>query len=448
VMSTVTLTDLLTEWIPQQRWYGAKGRPISGVDVTLLGSLDDGPMTLRLYVATVSLEDGDVQRYQVPLAERTEPWDDIGHALIGDVDGTYLYDGPHDPDAATLLLDALRDGAPVGALGFHALGDIPRGLHSRLVGVEQSNSSLVYGEDLIVKVFRRFSPGTNPDLELTRALQDAGSKHVAPVRGWYEAEVEGTPTTLAFAQTFAAQSTEGWAMATTSVRDLYAEVDLHADEVGGDFASEAHRLGTATAEVHAVLREVLPTRAADRAEAAATADTMRARLDAAVAEVAELEPYAEGLRALYDGVASADGVMTQRIHGDLHLGQVLRTGAGWILLDFEGEPARTLAERTQLMSPLRDVAGMLRSFEYAARSLLADHTFPSSLAYRANEWAGRNRSAFCDGYAEAAGRDPRDDAPLLKAFEADKAVYEVLYEAHHRPTWLSIPLSSLDALVA
>ncbi len=440
-----TLSDALATWVPAQRWYGAKGRPITSIAVSDVGELGDYPR-LVLVIAEVTLEGGEVQRYQVPLSERSEPWDDIGHALVGEVDGHWLYDAPHDPYAAPLLLTAVAEAKPVGSVGFHAIDEIPRDLHPRLVGVEQSNSSLVFGEELILKVFRRIAPGTNPDLEITRALQEAGSPHVAAVRGWYEATVAGEPTTLGFAQTFAANSSEGWSMATASVRDLYAEGDLNADEVGGDFASEAFRLGVATAEVHALLREVLPTRAADAVEATATAQQMRDRLDAAVVEVPELAPYSDSLHALYDGVADVTGVVAQRVHGDFHLGQVLRTGGGWLLLDFEGEPARPLAERTQLMSPLRDVAGMLRSFEYAARSLLADHTFPSSLAYRAGEWAERNRTAFCDGYADAAGRDPRDDALLLKAFEADKAVYEVVYEARHRPSWLTIPLSSLEAL--
>jgi maltokinase len=237
-------------------------------------------------------------------------------------------------------------------------------------------------------------------------------------------------------------------MATASVRDLFAEGDLHADEVGGDFASEAERLGAATAEVHALMARTLPSRTAGPDDSQATARQLHERLDAATAVVSELAPYADAIRAAYAEIAElTDPVPIQRVHGDLHLGQVLRTQDGWVLLDFEGEPARTLAERTALMSPLRDVAGMLRSFDYAARHLLAERPGEQHLAYRAAEWAERNRTAFCDGYASAAGSDPRKASVLLRAFELDKAVYEVVYEARNRPSWLPIPLGSIERLV-
>jgi len=200
--------------------------------------------------------------------------------------------------------------------------------------------------------------------------------------------------------------------------------------------------------VHRVLADVLPTAMASPEESQATAMAMQQRLTHAIDEVPGLAPFESSLRDAFTAVAGIDvGVPTQRIHGDYHLGQVLRTDAGWVLLDFEGEPAKPLAERTALMTPMRDVAGMMRSFDYAARALLTDHPFEPALEYRAMEWAQRNRDAFCDGYAGASGRDPRMEPVLLRACELDKAVYEVMYEARHRPSWLAIPLGSIARLV-
>jgi trehalose synthase-fused probable maltokinase len=244
-------------------------------------------------------------------------------------------------------------------------------------------------------------------------------------------------------------ASDGWRLATASVRDLYAEGDLHADEVGGDFAADSERLGAATASVHADLAQVLPSEPADREWFSATAQAMTARLEQALAVVPQLEEHLAGLRAVYARVTdSPETVLRQRVHGDLHLGQVLRTATGWVVLDFEGEPARPLAERRQLDSPLRDVAGMLRSFDYAARHMLVEQPGDQQRAYRSQEWAERNRGAFCTGYSAASGMDPCGGSPLLRAFEADKAVYECVYEARNRPHWLMIPLHSLSRLTA
>ncbi|HEV7209016.1 MAG TPA: phosphotransferase [Mycobacteriales bacterium] len=444
-----TLEELLAGWLPQQRWYGSKGRPVTGLVAHRGEPLTGAHGRLLPLLVQVTFGDGGPEEtYQVPVALRPEPWEDIAHSLLGQVDGEFVYDAPHDPDAAALLLSALHDQTRAGQVSFHRIAEINTDLRPRLVGAEQSNTSLVYGEQLILKLFRRIAPGLNPDLELTRALQAAGSVHVAAVHGWIETEIDGQEATLGVLQAFARSATEGWKLAQASVRDLYAEADLHADEVGGDFAGESHRLGSATADVHALLAQALPTRVADRAEAAATAQQMHDRLDYAAAEIPALAEHAGTLHAAFAQVAGREGVPTQRIHGDYHLGQVLRTDTGWLLLDFEGEPARPLAERTALMSPIRDVAGMLRSFDYAARSLLADHPYEPGLEYRAGEWAERNRTAFCEGYAAVTGRDPREDEVLLRAFELDKAVYEVIYEARHRPSWLSIPLGSIQRLAA
>jgi maltokinase len=201
--------------------------------------------------------------------------------------------------------------------------------------------------------------------------------------------------------------------------------------------------------VHAALAEVLPTGRLERKELVALAEGMRARLDRAAADIPALAEHADALRQAFDDVAGLDEpVPVQRVHGDYHLGQVMRTLDGWKLLDFEGEPARPLAERRAMESPIKDVAGMLRSFDYAARHLLADHPGDAQRAYRAGEWADRNREAFLDGYARAGAFDPRRHPALLRAFETDKAVYEALYESRNRPTWLPIPIAAIVRLAA
>ena len=416
------MTFPVQEWLPEQRWFGGKGRAIRSVEESASARLSDD---LRLVVAHVEYDDGGSEDYQLVLGP----------------EGTDVA-----AEAAGALLQHLAAGDVVDGVTFTSNADIDATLPGRAVGVEQSNTSLVYGDTLILKLFRRLQPGANPDIEVTKALADAGSPHVAPPLAWVDGTVAGELTTLGLLQPFLRGSAEGWATATASVRDLFAEQDLHADEVGGDFAGEAERLGVATGEVHALMAKVLPSGTAGAEESQRTGHQLHERLEAALAVVPDLAPFADGLRASYEAVASRTApVAVQRVHGDYHLGQVLRTQEGWVLLDFEGEPARPLSERRALMSPLRDVAGMLRSFDYAAHHLLADRG--PQLAYRALEWADRNRSAFCDGYARAVGSDPRDEAELLRAFELDKAVYEVVYEARNRPSWLPVPLGAIERLV-
>ena len=443
------LEDVLREWLPSQRWYGGKGRAVTAVRVEHEERLPGGE-DVRHTLLHVTDEDGGTELYQVLLGHRSgEVEPRLKNAVVGDVDGRVLYDAVHDPEAVGSLLELLAEGRQLSRVSFTPEGELDTSLSPRVMGAEQSNTSVVYGEEYILKLFRRVQPGLNPDLEITRALAAAGSAHIAAPLGWIEGQVGGETTTLALLQAFQRHATEGWAMATASVRDLFAEADLHADEVGGDFAAESERLGAATAEVHLLMREALPSAQADASESARTAQQLHARLDEALAVVPELERHADALREVYDQLAQrTEPVPVQRVHGDYHLGQVLRTEHGWVLLDFEGEPARPLSERTALMSPLRDVAGMLRSYDYAARHLLAERGGDGQLAYRANEWAERNRQAFCDGYARTAGADPREEAVLLRAFELDKAVYEVVYEARNRPSWLQVPLGSIARLAA
>jgi maltokinase len=448
------MSGLLPGWLPQQRWFGAKGRQVESVGIISDHTVIDGDPALRHLLVEVDLGE-DVETYQLLLGRRSEIPERLAHAVIGHEGDLALYDATHDNELTQVLLQLIDVEADESGLAFRKMpaADLHVELTGIVMGAEQSNTSIVFGEDYILKLFRKVAPGINPDLEITRALAQTGCTAIAPPLGWIETPWPtgldaGEPTTLGLLQPFLRSASEGWQLAVTSIRDLYAEADLHADEVGGDFAGESERLGAATAEVHALMREVLESRVADEAESRATAKQMTERLDAACEIVPELAPYADGIRAVYDAVASLPaGVPIQRIHGDYHLGQVLRTDTGWVLIDFEGEPARPLAERRALMSPLRDVAGMLRSFDYAARHLLAEQRVNPGLEYRAGEWAERNRDAFCLGYGGAVGKDPREDAVLLRAFEIDKAVYEVVYETRHRPGWLAIPLGSIERLV-
>jgi maltokinase len=390
------------------------------------------------------------------LVLRTEAVEQLSHALVGsvpDADGgppIELYDALHDKEVTGLWLQAMAEQATVDGVSFVRVveaPEIPLRESSLALSSEQSNTSLVYGDAAILKVFRRLEAGLNPDIEVHAALGKLGGRHVAKLMGFVSAELDSDVWSLAMLQEFMTTASDGWQLATSSVRDLMAEADLHAEEAGGDFAAEAHRLGVSTAEVHADLAEAFGTSVLDSAELAERAATMNARLTAALAEVPELAEVADGLRQAYADFAELPGqVVAQRVHGDLHLGQVLRTAHRWVILDFEGEPAKTIGERQAHDSPIRDVAGMLRSFDYAARHQLIDMGSTSQSEFRAAEWAARNRSAFCTGYAQGGGQDPQDAAVLLRAFEADKAVYESVYEARNRPNWLPIPLASLHRL--
>jgi maltokinase len=447
------MTDLdtsLIEWLPQQRWFGAKGRDIKGVSIVEERRLVEGDPSCTHLVIEIDLGD-ETQSYQLVLGWRAQLPDRLTRAVIDASDSGVYYDAAHDSELTNVLLQLVAaDDHRDGDLRFaHMPGaEIRTDLTSIVMGAEQSNTSLVFGDDYIFKLFRKVAPGINPDLEITRALAEVGSTAIVAPLGWLEADLHGETTTLGMLQPFLRSASDGWALAVTSVRDLYAEADLRADEVGGDFAGESERLGTATAEVHQALAQAFDSRVSTAQDNRDTAELMRTRLDAAVEAVPELGPLSAPIRASYDEVASLPpGIAIQRIHGDYHLGQVLRTDTGWVLIDFEGEPARPLSERRAQMSPLRDVAGMLRSFDYAARHLLAEQLSNAQLSYRAWEWTERNQSAFCDGYAAALGWDPREAGVLLRAFEMDKAVYEVVYEARNRPTWVAIPLGSLEKLV-
>ena len=453
------MKDVLRDFIAHTRWFGGKGRPFDVTEVRRLGTLGDGEPTLALELVTLAYRDdeGGEDLYQVPLALYPTPQEHLEHAHVGtwddrDVGPSHVYDAVHDRAAMALLLEGFAS-PPAGPLHFERVPghELDLTTHSTLFSGEQSNSSVAFGEDALLKLFRRITPGRNPDVAVHDVLTRAGSDHVAALYGWIETGDGDDLLQLAMLSQFLRTASDGWELALASVRNLFAEGDLHADEVGGDFAGEAARLGVALRETHESLAEHFPVHVRDAADQSALAAGMHARLDAASQVVPELAEHAPALRGAFDRVAEVNDRAIQQIHADLHLGQTLRTVKGWKIVDFEGEPAKPLAERARPDSPWRDVAGMLRSFDYAPRVVErsyadAEPAGADQRAFRAAEWSKRNRSVFLEAYA---GRPlTADEDTLLAAYVADKAVYEAVYEARNRPSWVSIPLDAIAELVA
>ncbi|WP_372352857.1 phosphotransferase [Streptomyces sp. KL116D] len=438
-----SLDPLLREWLPRQRWFAGKGRPVTGFTLDAVTPLLPRSallhLLLRAHQPPAEEGPGDCYQLLVGTAQMLPPHlapAAIGHITRGPLAGRTAYDALQDPRQASVLLERLRIPGALGPLRFHRGpgGHVPRGLVPRPLRAEQSNSSVVYGDRLIAKLFRRVLPGTNPDLELPLALAREGCDRVPEPVAWFETygpngTADGETTTLGVLQPYLKGAADGWDLALGHLAKQE------------DFTAEAHALGRTTAEVHLALARALPTVTYTRAQTEQLAATMTDRLESTARQVPALLPFVPALRSSFEALAglAADGRTwrAQRVHGDLHLGQCLREPSGtWKLIDFEGEPSRPLAERRMPHPPHRDIAGMLRSFDYAARS----HR-PWNPA-----WSRSCRAAYCTGYAEASGWDPRTDPVLLRAYETDKAIYESLYEARHRPEWLPVPMAALARL--
>jgi maltokinase len=441
-------------FLREQRWFAGKGRDFDVTDVEVIARLDD---LVRIELVRVSYPVGEpsTETYQMPVSAYAEHQERLGHALVREGDGEWTYDALHDRDAMAVLYRALSGGVTADAAGGLEVHRVkaPAGdetdVHSTFLPAEQSNSSAVFGETAIMKVFRKLTPGLNPDIEIHRVLTEAGDPHVAHLYGWLSADLDDGQHDLAMLQQYLRTASDGWELAKSSVRNLVTEGDLHADEVGGDFGGEARRLGTAIAAVHRVLASAFGREPLDPI---ALASAMSGRLRAAIDVVPELAAHKAHLDAVFGAISTVADSPAHRVHGDLHLGQTLRTSLGWKLVDFEGEPAKPLEERRRPDSPWRDVAGMVRSLHYAAAATLRDLE-PSpdqadQAAYRAREWVTHNVRELLEGYAEERGAPiTSDERTLLDAYVADKAVYEAAYEARNRPSWLDIPLGALDDLV-
>lgn len=435
------MTLAYEEWLTRQRWYAGRGRDLTAVRETLVVPLGDG---LDLVLLDTDYSDGSTARYQVVVRweENSEQGGAERFQAIGSDGSRTAFDGLYDPEAGRHLLALIDSSATVGPIRFLREPDaeLPVGATPRVMGAEQSNTSVVFGTSAIFKAFRRVTPGVNPDIELSRVLARAGNAHVATLLGSIDTDLDGEHYALGMVTRFAAGSAEGWDTATASTQELFATDDGAGD--GTSFADESRALGEAVASVHRTLAEELGV-----SEVAFPVDTLVQRLRVVAASVPELAPYVDRIEARYRRLADR-AISVQRVHGDLHLGQVLRTPQTWLVIDFEGEPGQPLPERRRPDSALRDVAGMLRSYEYAAyQRLVEGGDSADELVHRARDWADGNRTAFCEGYATAAGADPRADPDVLAAYELDKAVYEAGYEARYRPAWLPIPMESIARLV-
>ncbi|WP_432506142.1 maltokinase N-terminal cap-like domain-containing protein [Kineococcus arenarius] len=457
--SDAALGRLLVEWAPRQRWFAHKGAAVR-LERLERTPLDEGGVAqlVALTVRTGPDEDATSTVYAVPLTVRHAPDDSLAPALVGhlpDVDGAqaWVYDGPHDPTftRALLTLVAAEEGAGSATFGVHGTSadgglPVPDGARTKVLGGEQSNTSIVVSAPegsqqtpLIAKVFRVLNAGDNPDVVVQTALAGAGCERVPRPAGWVDGQwtaPDGSTAHghLAHLTEFLAGSQDAWRVATAAVA------------AGRGFSAEAGELGAATAEVHAVLARELPTEPATPERLGVLADGLAARVAWACSAVPQLREFAAAATGRVDAVRGVGGAPDlQRVHGDYHLGQVLRSAErGWVLLDFEGEPLRPLAERSVPDLALRDVAGMLRSFDYAAA------TGPDPAA--AERWAAACREAFLAAYAAGTGVDPREEgsaaATLLAALELDKALYEVVYEVRNRPDWSHIPLGAVRRLTS
>jgi trehalose synthase-fused probable maltokinase len=460
----------ITTRLPDQRWFGDKTRSIQGVGLLDSAVLEEGEEDLVLALLRVRFTDGGSSTYQMPVLV-----DSQGNAR----------DVMEDPQRLRVIGSLMARPRPVkGDHGtFHLSGPgldpsaPPGDGHIQALAAEQSNTSVVFDDEVILKFFRKIEAGANPDLELGRLLTNEGFLHVPSQVGeiFYETETDSGLLSydLAIAQQFVPGGAEGWRFALDHLGALYDEIheaDVAEDrralteERASELLGAIDQLGEVTGALHVLLArtdldpDLIPEPVEDpdiKEWAHGTIGRLRelAQQEPQIAKIAPLiEERIDGLSGIEQG-----GQRT-RVHGDYHLGQVLWAARRWMILDFEGEPARTLPERRAKSSPLKDVAGMLRSFSYAAHVSLFERAEPDSdewarLEPWAATWESIARERFLTAYLTRSHEgdflpDERHDiAALLDYFEIDKALYEVSYEMGHRPDWLRIPLKGIKAVL-
>jgi maltokinase len=433
----------LIDYVTEQRWYGAKSRAVAHAGVLESIVLRTTEPQLALALVEMRYETGahDVYQLLYSLREGELELDALGE----------------DPALGRELVSAMRSGLTLqgaeGIVEFQAIeGFASRGSDltgTRQIGSEQSNTSVVFDEELILKVFRRLEPGVNPELEMLRFLTEHGFDNAPPLSGWYSYSGGPMSATLGLLQEYVADGRDGWELALEEISDAPER-----------FLSRLERLGRVTGEMHAVLASDSTDPAFAPEEPSveslglltATVDEEIARLFLTLPEDDErLEPILgrgeevrEQLRQLATAGSSGRAIRT---HGDYHLGQTLVADDDWVILDFEGEPARPLVERRRKRSPLRDVAGMLRSFAYAATASAVARGVEAP-----EGWEEQARERFLDGYQQTVDPTLLPSGQLalerlLSVFELEKAVYELRYELDNRPDWVGIPVAGIQRLI-
>lgn len=433
----------LIEYVTRQRWYGAKSKTVSHSEVLDTITIRRAEPELSLALVEMRYDTGAHDIYQL--------------LFSGGTDGVTFDSAREEAGLAREIVSAMRTGLTLqgsqGVVEFHAVegfSALDRELGAaRAVSSEQSNSSMIFDDALILKVFRHLEPGINPELEVLRFLTEQGFRNIPALGGWYGYSGGPLTATLGLLQEYVAGAVGGWELALDEITDAPER-----------FLDRLERLGEVTAQMHTALgaNPSDPAFAPEEPSVeslgllTATVDEEIARVFLSLPDDDERlgpilgrgEEVREQLRLLTHA-GSAGRVI--RTHGDYHLGQTLMHDNDWVILDFEGEPARTLVERRRKRSPLRDVAGMLRSFAYAATAaeLTRDADVPAS-------WEERARGRFLEGYLETVDQSllPAGEAAierLLAVFELEKAVYELQYELDNRPDWVGIPVAGIERLM-
>jgi maltose alpha-D-glucosyltransferase/alpha-amylase len=517
------LEQALPGYMRARRWFGGKARPVESTRVQAAMPLPYAGAAAYLALVRVGYADGEPETYVLPLAfadaaRAAALARDLPHALVARVGGGALFDPLYDAEFCAALLGLVESEAripsPDGELvasttpAFAELrGPAGAALAPKVSTAEQSNSSIIYGDRLIMKLFRRLEPGLNPDLEIGRFLTERGAfGNIPPMAGAIEYRRDGTPMSLALLQGFVPNRGDAWYYTLDSIAEAFRrvlnappaglepydraaplelaghELPAGARELLGDYLASAELLGRRTGELHLALASDssdpdFAPEPCDPAYQAAVAESMAGRarqsfdllrqglgglpesLRGDAAHVLELEQ--EIHQRLSGALARPIGARRTRIHGDYHLGQVLYSGSDFFIIDFEGEPARPLAERRMKSLALQDVAGMLRSLHYAPYAVLLgqapgaafDEAQFATLEPWARRWHQWASAAFLRSYLAAAGaapflpQDRAELSALLDVYLLDKAVYELRYELNNRPTWARIPIEGIMQLV-